>query len=182
MHLKDSEELTKIPNGQDAEAQPCWRKDFPIDVALDEYVSRRDFTKFLVLISLAFTTGQFWIALRSLRKGKERGEPLARIAGIGELPVGQPHFFSYPSPHDRCVLVRTTESDYVAYSQRCTHLSCAVMPDMEKGELHCPCHNGCFDMASGRATAGPPRRPLPRIKLRVEGDNVYAVGVEAGEL
>jgi Rieske Fe-S protein len=33
-------------------------------------------------------------------------------------------------------------------------------------------------MAEGRPIAGPPRRPLPRIKLAVREGAVYAIGVE----
>ena len=31
---------------------------------------------------------------------------------------------------------------FVAYGQKCSHLSCAVVPHFDKSELHCPCHNG----------------------------------------
>jgi Rieske Fe-S protein len=44
--------------------------------------------------------------------------------------------------------------------------------------LHCPCHEGLFDLRSGRPIAGPPRRPLPRIVLEVRERDVYAIGVE----
>jgi arsenite oxidase small subunit len=44
--------------------------------------------------------------------------------------------------------------------------------------LLCPCHNGCFDAATGRALAGPARRPLTRIALENRDGVVYAVGVE----
>jgi Rieske Fe-S protein len=53
-----------------------------------------------------------------------------------------------------------------------------VQPRVAEGVIHCPCHNGYFDLASGRPVAGPPRRPLPRILLQVRGDQIYAVGVE----
>ena len=76
------------------------------------------------------------------------------------------------------MLVRLSERDLVAYSQKCTHLSCAVIPEPAKGVLHCPCHEGFFDLRSGNPTAGPPRRPLPRITLEVRGQDVYATGVE----
>jgi Rieske Fe-S protein len=33
-------------------------------------------------------------------------------------------------------------------------------------------------VAEGRPYAGPPTRPLPRIKLEQEGDDLFAVGVE----
>ena len=35
--------------------------------------------------------------------------------------------------------------------------------------IRCPCHEGYFDLDTGRQIAGPPRRPLPRIMLEVRG-------------
>jgi Rieske Fe-S protein len=49
---------------------------------------------------------------------------------------------------------------------------------MKLHKFHRPCHNGWFDMETGRPTAGPPQRPLPRILLDVQGGIVYATGVE----
>jgi Rieske Fe-S protein len=66
----------------------------------------------------------------------------------------------------------------VAYSQQCTHLACAVLPQPERGRIYCPCHEGVFEIASGRPLAGPPRRPLTRVLLEVRGRDVYATGVE----
>jgi Rieske Fe-S protein len=50
---------------------------------------------------------------------------------------------------------------------------------MAEGKLECPCHHGYFDLRTGQNVAGPPPRPLPKILLEIEGDDVYAVGVEA---
>src|SRR5262249_2865382 len=61
--LADQEQITVAPDGRPMEEQPPWRADFPIDWPQDEYVERRDFMKFLVLTSLAFTAGQFWIVM-----------------------------------------------------------------------------------------------------------------------
>lgn len=66
----------------------------------------------------------------------------------------------------------------VAFSQQCTHLSCAVVPRPEEGVIYCPCHEGYFDLRTGRNIAGPPPRPLPRILLEIRGEEVYATGVE----
>jgi Rieske Fe-S protein len=76
------------------------------------------------------------------------------------------------------VLVRTGERAFVAYDQRCTHLSCAVRPLVAEGTIHCPCHEGYFDLASGRPIAGPPRRPLTLVRVEVRGEHVFATGVE----
>ena len=75
-------------------------------------------------------------------------------------------------------MVRLSDSYLVAYDQQCTHLTCPVIPRPEEGHLHCPCHEGLFDLATGRPLAGPPNRPLPRVKLEIRGDKVYAVGLE----
>lgn len=166
------------PDGSPPEAQPAWRQDFPIDWPQDQYVERRDFMKFLVLTSLAFTTGQFWIAGQNWLR-RRRGLPGSRrIASLDDLAVGGSLVFAYPGEHDICVLVRLSADELVAYSQKCTHLACAVIPEPEKNQLHCPCHAGYFDLRTGRPTAGPPTRPLPRILLDVRGSDIYATGVE----
>jgi nitrite reductase/ring-hydroxylating ferredoxin subunit len=172
------ESITTAPDRSPEDQQPAWREDFPIDWPQDQYVERRDFLKFLVLTSAALTAGQFWIAGQYWLR-KRRGLPeIRRIASLTELPVGTSLVFQYPGELDNCVLVRLSERDLVAYSQKCTHLSCAVIPEPAKGVLHCPCHEGFFDLRSGNPTAGPPRRPLPRITLEVRGQDVYATGVE----
>ena len=104
--------------------------------------------------------------------------PILRIAALADVPVGGSVAFNYPAGHDPCLLVRPTADALVAYSQSCTHLSCAVVPRLQENCMHCPCHEGYFDLQSGRPIAGPPRRPLPRIALEVRQRFVYATGVE----
>ncbi|HEY8548924.1 MAG TPA: Rieske 2Fe-2S domain-containing protein [Vicinamibacterales bacterium] len=176
--LADRETITIPPDFSPPDAQPAWRQDFPIDWPQDHYVERRDFMKFLVLTSFAFMVGQFWIAGQNWLR-RRRGElPIRRVASLAEIPVGGSLVFGYPGEHDNCVLVRLGERELVAYSQKCTHLSCAVIPQPSEGVLHCPCHEGYFDLRSGRPTAGPPSRPLPRILLELRGQEIYATGIE----
>jgi Rieske Fe-S protein len=174
----ESEQITIPPDFRPAAAQPAWRQDFPIDWPQDQYVERRDLMKFMVLTSAAFTIGQFWIVAQSWWRRRSGAVPGRRVASLDELAVGATLVFDYPGEHDPCVLVRLSESELGAYSQQCTHLSCAVIPQPEKGVLHCPCHEGLFDLRTGAPRAGPPRRPLPRIVLEVRGRDVYATGVE----
>jgi len=167
--------MSKVIKG--IEDQPQWRKDFPVDWSKDEYVARRDFTKFLVLTSFGLAVGQFWINIQnSLRK--HRGDaPMKPIAFVKDLAVGETRTFEYPNVYDNCLLIRTAEDRFVAYSQKCTHLSCPVRPNVEKSSLHCPCHEGSFDLETGRPTGGPPRRPLDRIDLEIINGQIYAKGV-----
>lgn len=174
----DSEHGGVMPDGRPLAAQPQWRQDFPIDWAQDEYVSRRDLVKFIVLTSAALTVGQFWIVLKSALRGRDEAPPGAPIADVDELTIGGAKTFTYPDGSSPRLLVRTGATAFVAYDQQCTHLLCPVVPAVDEGRLHCPCHNGWFDLQTGQPLAGPPRRALPRITLEVRNGIVYATGVE----
>jgi nitrite reductase/ring-hydroxylating ferredoxin subunit len=177
MKYVDPELHTVPPNRGSEDAQPRWRKDFPVDWPQDHYVARRDFTKFLCLTSFAFVVGQFSIAYQNWRR-RRRGElPIKRVASLAEIPIGGAIVFHYPEPSEPCLLLRLGEDQFLAYSQKCTHLACAVTPQFEKNQLLCPCHKGYFDMATGRPLAGPPRRPLPKVVLERRGNDMYATGV-----
>ncbi len=174
---RDPLELTRAPDHRPLDEQPQWRKDFPIDWPLDHYVSRRDFAKYLVLTSGAFVVGQGWIAAKDVVERRRPAPPRVKVASLRDVPVGGAVVFSYPDEHARCLLIRPEAGVLVAFSQSCTHLACAVVPRVEEGVIHCPCHEGYFDLRTGRVLAGPPPRPLPKIELDVVGDDVFAVGV-----
>src|SRR5690606_37603319 len=114
------------------------------------YVERRDFMKFMVLTSAAMTVGQFWIVAQSWLRRRRPPAGGRLIASLDTLPVGGTLVFGYPGEHDNCVLVRLSETELVAYNQKCTPVSCAVIPRPEKADIHCPCHEGYFDLRSGR--------------------------------
>jgi Rieske Fe-S protein len=156
-----------------------WREEFSVHTAEERYVTRRQFGKFLVLTSLAMLAGNVWILVRSFWRRGETPNPQA-IARGGELAVGAVKLFRYPGPNDPCLLIRTGEEAYVAYSQKCTHLSCAVYPAGDGKRLECPCHNGYFSVEDGRVLQGPPPRPLPRIVLERRGDELWATRIDLG--
>lgn len=166
------------PDRRPMSEQPAWRHDFPIDVPQDQYVARREFAKFMVLISAAFATGQFWIVFQSVFRSRKEALPRREIGKLKDIPVGSAQMFSYPDEHDSCLLVRLKENEFVAFSQKCTHLSCAVVAQPEQNRFLCPCHNGSFDIRTGKPTAGPPPRPLPRVTIEVRGESIYATGIE----
>lgn len=176
MSYSDAEPISTPPDGRTDRPQPRWRRDFPIDWPQDEYVSRRDFTKFVVLTSLAFTVGQFWILLQNSWRRGQKALPIVAIVPVGALAIGESQVFTYPTEGDPCILVRLGEDSFVAYDRLCTHLLCPVLPKPEHGQLHCPCHEGYFDLSTGRPIAGPPQRPLARITLEIRSGTVYATG------
>ncbi len=175
---RDPEDVTRAPDERPMDEQPRWRRDFAVDWPEDQFVARRDFARFLVLTSGAFVAGQVWIAAHSLVRSRRTPPSRLKIGTLSALPLGSAAMFAYPAPHDPCLVIRTRDDKLLAYSQKCTHLSCAVVPMLDEGVLRCPCHDGVFELATGRNIAGPPPRPLPVVTLEVIGDDIFATGVQ----
>ncbi|HYX23176.1 MAG TPA: Rieske (2Fe-2S) protein [Thermoanaerobaculia bacterium] len=159
------------------EKDQLWREEVSIFAADERYVNRRQFAKFLVLTSAGMFVGNLWILVRSWLTGQPAW-PVQPVAKLNEIPVGGVKLFRYPGPQDPCILVRHGETEFAAYSQKCTHLSCAVYYAPGPGRLECPCHEGFFSVRDGRVLQGPPQRPLPRIVLERRGDQLVATGVD----
>ena len=157
--------------------KPQWQRDFPIPAGESSYVARRDFIKFLLLISGAFTAGQYWILLQSALHQPE-SLPKVEITKTDQLPVNGVLGFSYPTENDPCLLIHLSDNQFVAYDRRCTHLLCPVIAQPEESHFHCPCHDGEFELSTGDPISGPPQRPLKRIVLEINNNTIFAVGVE----
>jgi Rieske Fe-S protein len=156
---------------------PLWKEEFPTRLTDERYVARRQFAKFLVLTSLGMFVGNLWILIRSWLT-TEPVYPMRTVAYADEIPVGGVKLFHYPEPDAPCIMIRTDVDTYVAYSQQCTHLSCAVFYAPEHRRLECPCHEGYFSVQDGRVMQGPPPRPLPRVILERRASEIVAVGID----
>lgn len=78
-----------------------------------------------------------------------------------------------------CYVLRTAESEAVAYDHHCTHLGCPVAWSAGAKRFLCPCHGGAFD-ASGEVVAGPPPRPMLRYETKVEQGQILVGSLEPG--
>ena len=158
--------------------EPLWKDEFSVFTSDERYVTRRQFTKFLTLASLGHVRRQFVDSGEvAVREGSRVSRGM-KIAEIDEIPVRGVKLFNYPTPQDHCIMIRTSEDEYVAYSQKCTHLSCAVYYSAKNDRLECPCHQGFFSVKDGSVLQGPPPRPLPQITLEREGPKLVAIGVK----
>jgi len=113
--------------------------------------------------------------------------PQLKIATLGDLQKG---VFSttYPdqfSPVQVLKLGAKTvggvgpDEDIVAYSGLCTHMGCPVSYDPATRVFMCPCHYSHFDAAAdAMLISGPATQHLPRVVLEVDGQDIYAVGVQ----
>ena len=93
-----------------------------------------------------------------------------RVAGGGDL-AGRTVRFTTKS---MAGFVSDRDGELVAVSGACTHQGCLLKLSDDAGRLDCPCHRTAFD-AQGRVlfhqlAAAP--RPLPRLQVRRNGDDV----------
>ena len=103
--------------------------------------------------------------------------PARKIEGAELLLPGSSLYFNYPTRNDPAVLLRLSESEYRAYSRRCSHAGCSVDFHAPSRCLMCPCHRGAYDARMGHVMFGPPRRPLDEIVLEMRaGGHLWAVG------
>ena len=74
------------------------------------------------------------------------------------------------------MLLHLPGGQFVAFSQKCTHLSCAGLLPAGAGAAVLPVPRGRLRPVTGEPVAGPPQRRLHQIVLRRDGDMLYAVG------
>ncbi len=156
--------------------QEEWRAEFPYPWSEDEVVTRRDTLRFLLAGSGALFLGTGVLAIvGNLPSGAQfKAVPVVRL---GELAENEWRVFDFPDQYAQGILINLPGKGLVAYSDVCTHLSCAVTYQGASKQLYCPCHEGFFDAATGEVLAGPPTRPLPLIELAVQDGIIYAVKV-----
>jgi nitrite reductase/ring-hydroxylating ferredoxin subunit len=150
-----------------------WRTQFPYHWDADEQISRRELLRFSVLTSGALFGGTSLLAVLDWF-GTHSNAKTQPVVNASQVPEGSAYYFNYPTSEDQAVLLHLPGGQFVAYSQKCTHLSCSVYYKPERQELLCPCHEGVFDPTTGNPVAGPPQRRLPQIKIRQENGMIIA--------
>ncbi len=153
--------------------------------------TRRDVLKGTILFGATILLVPLTSLTQFLFAPRETGPvtyPRLRVANISDFAKDQSLLFEYPHKDRPAILIHLPEG-FVAYDSLCTHLGCQVHYDgtavagweNNPNQSFCPCHGGVFDPNTGKVLAGPPPRPLPKIKLEVDDQgDIYANGYEAG--
>ncbi|SFW64932.1 Rieske (2Fe-2S) protein [Chitinophaga sancti] len=155
---------------------PDWKNDFPISQAETTDVTRRQFAKFLCLVSGGLATGSAFVAAKSALFPEKKVTGSHRVCSKNELPVGGTRAFVIEGSATPYILIHLENGAFKAYEQKCTHLSCAVFYKPGTGKIECPCHNGWFDAMTGEVLQGPPPRPLPKLEVEVRGEDIFVTG------
>ena len=159
---------------EDPEKVPNWKRDFPIQRKKGTHVNRREFAKFLGLLSGALALSNGAIVIKALAWPDKPLEGDHFVVYADEVPVGE--MFQFEIEGDEkipYILIHLEEDEWRAFEQKCTHLTCAVRYREELQKIECPCHNGWFSADTGEVLQGPPPRPLPQLAVVVREGKVF---------
>jgi Rieske Fe-S protein len=146
--------------------------DFPIERVEAEHVSRREFAKFLCLVSGGMAVGSAWVAVKDRLFPPHRIQGEAFVCNASKVPLGGTFPFTVAGSRMPFILIHLNDGSWRAYEQKCTHLSCAVFYQPQADKIQCPCHNGWFDARTGSVLQGPPPRPLKRLDVVIKGEEI----------
>ena len=150
-----------------------WKQDFPINRGEAIQVSRRDFAKLLAVVSGGMVLGNGIIAAKTFFFFFKTIGEKQKICAKNDIPVGGTKSFVLKNDSVPYILIHTEEGEFYAYEQKCTHLSCAVYYKPGTLKIECPCHNGWFDVKTGEVLQGPPPRPLKKLVVTLQGDDIF---------
>ncbi|MGH3163130.1 MAG: Rieske (2Fe-2S) protein, partial [Streptosporangiaceae bacterium] len=86
-----------------------------------------------------------------------------------DVPVGGGKIYE----DQKIVVTQPKKGEFHAFSAVCTHQDC-ILADCDGGKINCGCHASSFDLSTGVPEGGPATVPLPKKKVTVSGDKVYA--------
>jgi len=92
------------------------------------------------------------------------GSPAGTLAAVSDVPVGGGVIA------DDVVLTQPVAGQIEAFTTTCTHNGCTVAGVRGKA-IECPCHGSRFNL-DGTVANGPAEKPLPKVAIRVEGNNI----------
>ena len=118
---------------------------------------------------------------------RQKGPPVeVKLATLDSLPIGgAPKLFQvvtdrrdawtqFPKQAIGSVfLLRTSETEIVAFHSACPHLGCAVEFQEDKSAFYCPCHDSSFAKSGEVVGKSPSLRGLDTLEVEVRGREVW---------
>lgn len=171
---------------KDNQKQPC--------PGVNAELSRRQFlfASGATIVSLAAARSLMWDTPQVVQ-AQQAAYPARRIGQVSKLSVHEPVEFHYPYDHPNCrsflIKIGTLagggvgpQRDIVAFNGLCTHRG-GPLAGRYNAQYQifgpCPLHLTTFDLARhGMVVSGQATQGLPQVMLKVEGDDIFAVGMQ----
>jgi Rieske Fe-S protein len=94
------------------------------------------------------------------------GSGATELGAASEVPVGGGVVFA----DQKVVVTQASADNFQGFSAVCTHQGCTV-GEVVDGTINCPCHGSKFNL-DGTVANGPATKPLPPMKINVQGGNI----------
>lgn len=144
---------------------------------IEKPLSRRGFLRTLLGSSLVITLGGIFTPVIGYlwppRSSAAAGENPVLVGTTDELTVGKGKVVAYAGKP--VVVFNARDVGIRAFSAVCTHLRCTVYWCEEHQYIHCPCHDGIFDV-NGQVISGPPPSPLFQYNVALKDNQIYVTG------
>ena len=133
-------------------------------------MERRNFLKTLVGVFGTVSVASFaYPLIRYLAPSGSAADEKKVVLSKQEIPIdGSKVILFRDQP---AIVINRPGKGFIALSKVCTHLGCLVEYAKDRNMLICPCHAGTFDL-EGNVLSGPPPKPLQKLPLRVEGEQI----------
>ncbi|MET9020994.1 Rieske (2Fe-2S) protein [Actinopolymorpha sp. NPDC004070] len=89
------------------------------------------------------------------------------LTSTSQIPVKGGKIFAA----QKVVVTQPQQGTFKAFSAICTHRGCPV-GDVTGDTIKCHCHGSAFSALDGSVKQGPATRPLPPVKIEVEGGSI----------
>jgi len=91
----------------------------------------------------------------------------AALTTKNKIPIGGAVSFGA----DGVIVAQPTAGNFVGFSAICTHQEC-VLTNIQGDKIKCGCHQSEFSAKDGHVLNGPANRSLPKVDLKIEGENI----------
>ena len=96
------------------------------------------------------------------------GETVVDLTSASYADLGTVGGYAYKG---NIIIIRASETQYVALSKVCTHQGCAVIYNESDNNLPCPCHGSLFSI-TGSVLQGPATSNLKKYTTTIDGNNL----------
>jgi cytochrome b6-f complex iron-sulfur subunit len=150
----------------------------PQEAPDEPVMGRRGFVKAGIgAMSVCYVGAIAYPVYRYLAAPEKRAAELAAVSQIAMPvdklpPAGSALMFKFGSRP--ALLIHLADGTKVCLDAVCTHLGCTVKfeADANPPRIHCACHGGVYDAATGKNVSGPPPKPLKTYNLEIANGQI----------
>ncbi|MEQ1749271.1 MAG: Rieske (2Fe-2S) protein [Prosthecobacter sp.] len=142
--------------------------------------TRRDWIQRLAMSSAAYTALSGWCCPTSLKAASLNFNERLRLDISAFLPlefIYNSAFITYDGGQTKILIIRESETDFIALDPTCPHAGCQVNPySINTNTIFCECHSSIFSI-HGQRIGGPAVTDLLSYATQFEGNSTLYIEI-----